>query len=285
MNKYFKLTNKSFDDLGVKNYQELWQKVGSDYKGLSLDVNTSITKSADNKFHAVFSSAMEDRHGDIVHQNFDLKWFKQNPVFLDSHNYGTIAAILGKISGTRVKDGLLQGDIEFALDNPLGLLAMKLASGGFLNATSIGFIPRAFNDDGSISKSELLEVSAVSVPAQPMALLEKAMEIVESEIKEAEEADDEEMTTDTIATTDSPERTEQPLEATETEEMTTTTIVRQNSRKEALLAVLTQMKQEQEAELAKVLSAVKKVSKIKEKSNHRRQALKALREMLNKKPK
>lgn len=264
MNKYFKITNKSFDEMGVKTYEELWQKVAKDHEGLSADVNTIIKKEGDNKFHAVFSSALEDRHGDIVHQNFDLKWFKKNPVFLDSHNYGTIAAIIGKINNIRVKDEILQGDIEFALDNPVGLLAMKLSEGGFLNTTSIGFIPKQFGQDGSIEKSELLEISAVSVPANPQALIEKAMEIIDEEVDGViEEVADEAIVPEASAVKAS----------------------RAKARKEALLAVLSQIKAERDMELAQALQAVKRVSKIKEKSNNRRRALKALRAILENKPK
>lgn len=179
MRKFFNLTNKNLTDLSAVSYQELWKKAQSDgYEGLSVCVFSEFTKAADgdNKFHAIFSSSNEDRHGDIVHQDFDLKGFKRNPVFLDSHNYGSIERIIGKISKTAVKDGKLQGDIEFALDNPLGVLAMKLAAGGFLNTTSIGFIPREFNDKGEMLVSELLEVSAVSVPANKDATFEKHVE-------------------------------------------------------------------------------------------------------------
>lgn len=192
MRKFLNLTNKNLSDLSAVSYQELWKKAQSDgYEGLSVCVFSEFTKAedGDNKFHAIFSSSNEDRHGDIVHQDFDLKGFKRNPVFLDSHNYGSIERIIGKVSKTAVKDGKLQGDIEFALDNPLGVLAMKLAAGGFLNTTSIGFIPREFNDKGEMLVSELLEVSAVSVPANKDATFEKKAEaeVVEEAPKPAPE--------------------------------------------------------------------------------------------------
>lgn len=183
-NKFYQLTNKSFDNEEVSTHKELWDKVKGEHRGFSLTVNTEFQKSLDdegnitNSFHVVMSTAVEDRHGEIVFQNWDLENFKKNPVFLDSHNYGSIEHILGKVHNALVVNGKLEGDIEFALDNPKGMLAFKLALGGFLNATSVGFIPKGFDDDGNITSAELLEDSAVSVPANPEALLNsKSLEI------------------------------------------------------------------------------------------------------------
>lgn len=175
--KLYQLTNKSFNDLGVKTIKDLWNKLRKkkDFKGIKTPVFTEIKKEEGEKnlFSAVFSSAKEDRHGDIVEQNFELKNFKKNPVLLDSHDYRSIENVLGKVKSISVKENKLQGKIEFALDNPKGELARKLTDKGFLNTTSIGFRPLEFNDKGDILKSELLEISMVSVPANPDALLEK----------------------------------------------------------------------------------------------------------------
>lgn len=173
--KFYQITSKSFDELGVTTQKEMWEKVKGDHKGLCACVNTVFTKAEDteNKFNVVMSTNSEDRHGDIVEQNWDLKNFKKNPVFLDSHNYSSIEHIIGKVNKIKVKDGRLEGEIEFALDNPKGMLAYNLASKGFLNATSVGFIPQEFDELGKIMKSELLEDSAVSVPANQEALFEK----------------------------------------------------------------------------------------------------------------
>ena len=185
MKKFYQITSKSFEELGVVTQKEMWEKVKVDHKGLCACVNTVFTKAEDseNKFSVVMSTNSQDRHGDIVEQDWDLKNFKKNPVFLDSHNYNSIEHIIGKVNKIKVKDGQLVGEIEFALDNPKGMLAYNLASKGFLNATSVGFIPQDFSDDGKIMKSELLEDSAVSVPANQEALFEKK-EIEKEEEKE-----------------------------------------------------------------------------------------------------
>lgn len=172
--KFLSIHNKSLAEFGVKTYQELWKKAQEDgYKGMTMLVKTEMTKAEgnDNKFHAIFSTAKEDRHGEIVYQNWELKSFKNNPVYLDSHDYSSIEHILGKIEKIK-SDKALEGDIVYALENPKGLLAYKLTLGGFLNTSSVGFIPKEFDQKGNILKSELLEISAVSVPANAEALID-----------------------------------------------------------------------------------------------------------------
>ena len=193
-NKFYKVTSKSFGELEVANHKELWDKVKGEYQGLSMATKSEYVKSEENKFHVTFSSDTEDRHMERVYQNFDLKHFKGNPVLIDSHNYSSIEHIIGRVDKIKVKDGKLQGDVVFALENPKGLLAYHLAGGGFLNATSIGFIPKEFDKDGNIIKSELLEISVVSVPANPEALFEKIVKEITTppEEKEAGESEDEE---------------------------------------------------------------------------------------------
>jgi len=101
---------------------------------------------------------------------------------LDSHNYSSIEHIIGKVNKIKVKDNKLQGEIEFNLHNPKGVMAFHMALNGFLNATSVGFIPKEFDEEGRMTKSELLEDSAVSVPANAEALFEKAMNPEEKEV-------------------------------------------------------------------------------------------------------
>ena len=179
MKKFLSIAHKSLAELGVATYKELWEKAqGEGYQGLTLGVSSTFTKVADqgeteqkHKFYAVFSSANEDRHGDVVHQNFTVR----GPIpFIDSHNYNSIEYIIGSVHlKKKGKDQPLQGDVEFAVGHARGALGAYLAENKFLCATSIGFIPLEFNDKGEILKSELLEVSAVSVPANADAQFEK----------------------------------------------------------------------------------------------------------------
>jgi hypothetical protein len=194
MKKYFSITQKSFQEYDVTNHRDLWNKVKSEgYTGLMSEMPVAIKKElVTNKkgeekeeYKMTFSDDKTDRHGDIVMQNWDLKWFKKNPVLLDSHNYGSIKSIIGKVKKLKAEPNLA-GTIEFALDNEIGQLAKNLVDGGFLNASSVGFIPLEFDENGNITKSELLEISLVSVPANPRATFEKELESIKEEIVEIE---------------------------------------------------------------------------------------------------
>ena len=169
---------------------------------------------------AIFSSNKTDRHGDVVQQNFDLKNFKKNPVILNSHSYGDATEVIGKASRVSVKEGALQGTIEFAVkENPKAKIIFDLYAGGFLNAFSIGFIPLDMNAKGEISKSELLEVSAVSVPANAMALAKAKginIEKLYEENNEVDEVEDNEANTE--AETGDEDGSEEREEDNKTEE-------------------------------------------------------------------
>jgi len=121
-----------------------------------------------------------DRDGDIV-DGWKLTEYKKNPVVLFSHNY--YEAPVAKTKKVFMKDDILYFDIEFpeASVSAIGDSLYKLYKGGFMNATSIGFIPdydkieypRTKGGPSRIMKDvNLLEISLVSVPANPRALLQ-----------------------------------------------------------------------------------------------------------------
>jgi HK97 family phage prohead protease len=185
--KILSFNKAAFTKYGAETPQELWAKAAADgCVALITSCDAEVTKGeGENAFDAIFSTDTEDRHRERVFQSFDLKAFKKNPVYLDSHNYWSIEDIIGRVRSIGVKEGVLKGVIEFATENPKGALAKKLAEGGFLNASSIGFIPKEFDQDGNILKSELLEISAVSIPANPEALYENAYD--EEEVPPADD--------------------------------------------------------------------------------------------------
>lgn len=152
------------------------------------------TVDAENfSLEAVFSSQKEDRHGDVVMQDgWDMKMFKKNPVILNSHNYDDATEVIGRATNVKIVDKELHGKITFAVkENPKAKIIFDLYAGGFLNAFSVGFIPKKFKEDDyfTIEESELLEVSAVSVPANAWALAKSKGIDVESLVAEAEEKD------------------------------------------------------------------------------------------------
>ncbi|HBT75024.1 TPA: hypothetical protein DEB29_03430 [Candidatus Wolfebacteria bacterium] len=154
----------------IKQGEKSYIQMPVEIKSVNKDMGT---------LDAIFSTQDVDRHGDVVMQEgWDLKHFKKNPVILNSHNYGDATEVIGKASNVKIEDGKLVGKITFAVaENPKAKVIFDLYAGGFLSAFSVGFIPKKFkeNKDGSkdwwtIEEAELLEVSAVSVPANARAL-------------------------------------------------------------------------------------------------------------------
>lgn len=156
------------------------------------------------KLTMIASTQDVDRHGDTILQaGWDLKPYKKNPVILNSHNYYDATEVIARAENTRIegkgKRAKLIQDWVFAVnENPKAKIIFDLYAGGFLHASSVGFIPRKFaeKDDGgrdwfTIEEAELLEVSAVSVPANAAATLAKSIGIDVAELKEAVAVEDE----------------------------------------------------------------------------------------------
>lgn len=119
-----------------------------------------------------------DRDGEIVDPsglNFDN--FLKNPVLLYAHDYRSDP--IGKVLEIKRDGSRVLFTPQFALDiNPKANMYFQMFKEGILNAFSIGFIAKEYEDrqngDGSrtrvFTQSELLEISAVPVPSNPRAL-------------------------------------------------------------------------------------------------------------------
>jgi HK97 family phage prohead protease len=124
-----------------------------------------------------------DRYNEVIDQaGWELANFRASPVIPDCHDYSSIAKILGRALSVDVRDGQLVNRVEFCVDNPMGLLAWKMAKGGFIKSQSVGFIPlewvrgvNADQPDRTYTKQELLEISLVVVPANPGATVGLAL--------------------------------------------------------------------------------------------------------------
>lgn len=121
------------------------------------------------------SSQLPDRAGDVVHQDgWDLANYSENPVILWGHDHRIPA--IGRMSRIGVENGSLVGAVTFASadQHPFADTVFKLVSGGFINAGSVGFIPKRWQhrDDGGIDflEQELLEYSICNVPMNPSCL-------------------------------------------------------------------------------------------------------------------
>jgi hypothetical protein len=150
----------------------------------------------------ISSTGTLDRYQEIIDPaGWRLDTYRRNPVFQNAHQYGDILFTLGKALITEVRSvsatgaqsreennrstihpqlsSVLFQRIEFATDvNPVARIAYGLYKGGFLNAVSVGFIPVRWEDAEAATNAcrrryleqELLEVSAVAIPANPEAL-------------------------------------------------------------------------------------------------------------------
>lgn len=124
----------------------------------------------------VLSDASPDRMGDVIEADgWELGNFKKNPVALFNHNPNFP---IGKWINLRTENGELRGDLKPA---PLGTSdrideIRRLIDADILRAVSVGFLPIAaepLTKNGSgkrFRKTELVEASLVSIPANPNAL-------------------------------------------------------------------------------------------------------------------
>ena len=133
---------------------------------------------ADRTLTALVSTAGQDRMDDILEpKGVDLKNFNKNPVVLWAHDYQ--APPIAKALWTRKKPEGVLSKMKFA-NTEFANEIFELYKDGFLNAFSVGFIPKesepveegkdGFYDGKRFLKWELLEYSAVPVPANPEAL-------------------------------------------------------------------------------------------------------------------
>ncbi len=122
-----------------------------------------------------FVASTEDvaRDGMVIEAaGWQLEPFRANPVVLWAHDYGR--APIGKATMT-VEDKRLMADIEFDQGDEFAREVERKYRAGFLNAVSVGWrtLEMAPDKQPRITKAELLDVSAVPVPADPKALAER----------------------------------------------------------------------------------------------------------------
>lgn len=121
-----------------------------------------------------------DRDSEVIEpKGIKLNNYKKNPVMIWAHDLSGKPPVAKMLSdGIEQKEQFLDADFKFDLEDPFAAMIHNKYQKGFLNAGSIRFIPIAWdrepvlpNQKGyTITKSELLEFSAVPVPANPGAL-------------------------------------------------------------------------------------------------------------------
>lgn len=136
-------------------------------------------------YEAMISTEDVDRDGDVLlAEGVQLDNFLRNPVVLFGHQYNSVDAVVGKaIEVAAIPGQGLRARFQFAdaSVNPKADIVRRLWAGEFLNATSVGFIPKASmprREEGRNGETrglvfqqwELLEFSIVPVPANQSAL-------------------------------------------------------------------------------------------------------------------
>ena len=131
-----------------------------------------------------------DRYNErITVSGWKLDNYRKNPVVQNAHNYCSVSDTIGKSLLTEIRNAdtpthqdagspyLFQRVLFAVEENPMAKVAYGLYKGGFLTAVSVGFIPLNWENGNqedayrrNYLQQELIEVSAVSIPANPNAL-------------------------------------------------------------------------------------------------------------------
>ena len=120
----------------------------------------------------VASEESEDRMGDIIDVGgWDITEFRKNPVVMLNHDYGILP--IGVVKSIATEGKQLIARVQWDMEDELAAFVRGKYERGIMRAVSVGFRPLEWDAMGKgihFKKQELLELSAVSVPAHPHAL-------------------------------------------------------------------------------------------------------------------
>jgi HK97 family phage prohead protease len=147
-----------------------------------VDLPNAVRQIRDRQVRAVISSGQGGRDGVILDCNgADLAQYRKNPVVLAFHDPN---APIGRCSTiARNGNGAIEGLIDFAKSgiSPMADQVYGLIKDGVISALSVGYEPKSppgpkdKNGFRTVKDWELLELSFVSIPADPGAVvLERA---------------------------------------------------------------------------------------------------------------
>ncbi len=121
-------------------------------------------------FKVVVSTDDLDRQGDVINQNgWDFSNFKNNPVVLWAHKYDELPVGMAEKIYTEGGKTIAEGKFVPGSIYPFAQTVRQMYDAGFLNTTSVGYIPTEM--EGNVTThAELLEFSFVPVPANAHAL-------------------------------------------------------------------------------------------------------------------
>jgi len=129
----------------------------------------------------VVSTPEVDRYGTIIlPSGIDYTAYLNNPIVLAQHDSDEWP--IGRCLGFAMNGENLEATIQIECITEEGKKLNKLINAGYVKAVSVGIIPKEYEEktiDGQkvtiYTKSELVEFSVVSVPANRQALLKKSM--------------------------------------------------------------------------------------------------------------
>jgi len=170
------LTKTAAQETVGKWWEEKAATPTAEHKTLQT-INFKLGNFDDEKrtFTAIASTELQDRQGDSIEQSgWVLDNFLANPVIPWAHNYSELPV------ARAIEIGVVNGVLQFTYQAPpegvypFADIVWNLYRNQYLFAFSVGFIPLEYDgnwEDGyTYTKCELLEVSAVVVPANPGAL-------------------------------------------------------------------------------------------------------------------
>lgn len=151
------------------------------------DLTVNTEEIGERVVRFTISKEVTDRDGDILRASgVDFSNYMKNPVFLGFHNSHDFP--LGKVVKFWVENDSVKADVYFPtlaeLSSDMNNVSEKARvidftyhcyKTGMLNAVSVGFIPTEYKETKTgydITKWELLEFSAVAVPANQDAIAE-----------------------------------------------------------------------------------------------------------------
>ena len=171
--------------ISMKSYGELLQKKKAPVVSLktyaSKNIDTINIELREIKF-IISTNAVDGDNSRIFQNNWDLEAYKLNPVVLWDHDASKLP--IGKCTWIGVEGGQLKAVVQFATAelNPMAEAVYQMVLGGYINATSVGFLitDRALNEERSeygkpavdILGGQLREFSIVSVPCNPECVIE-----------------------------------------------------------------------------------------------------------------
>lgn len=154
---------------------------------MKKDINVISEDLGERSVQFTISKTVIDRDGDILHADgVDFTNYMKNPVFLSFHNSREFP--LGKVTKFWVENDSVKAIVyfptiaELSTDPAQASEKAKLVDftyhcykTGMLNAVSVGFFPLEYKEIETgydVTKWELLEFSAVAIPANQDAIVE-----------------------------------------------------------------------------------------------------------------